>query len=314
MTLTVAAFYKFAAIADREALRARLLSLGREQDIRGTILIASEGINGTVVAAPDAIDTLIGALRHDPRFVDLTVKLSRAEAPPFQRFKVRLKREIVTLGVNGVDPAARTGVPLDWRAWNALIRDPETILIDTRNAYEVAVGTFPGAIDPVTRAFGEFPHFVARALDPARHRKVAMFCTGGIRCEKASAYMLAQGFEQVFQLDGGILKYLETVPEAENQWQGECYVFDDRVALRHGIGRRFVRDAACVWASDREGGGFGQSGRRRHILAVPAVRSRVGGVRRQRRAASRRPVFRDHRRIEFEPHAGSRSPPPSCRS
>ena len=246
MPLTVATFYKFVAIADGAALRSQLLAICREQTITGTILIAPEGINATVAGSVDTIDGLLAHLRSDARFRDLTVKYSRASAPPFQRLKVKFKQEIVTFGRPDANPAVATGTAVGPGAWNALLDDPETIVIDTRNAYEVAVGTFPGALDPQTSAFGQFPDFVHGHLDPGRHRKIAMFCTGGIRCEKASAYLLSQGFADVYQLDGGILKYLEDVPPGENRWQGECYVFDGRVALQHGLEEgSFAMRLAC---------------------------------------------------------------------
>jgi UPF0176 protein len=235
MSLTVASFYKFVPIADGAVLRTEWLAACRAHAITGTILIAPEGINATVAGDGTAIEALLGQVRRDVRFSDLTAKLSQAQAPPFRRLKVKLKREIVTFGRSEASPSSRTGTPVTALAWNALLDDPATVLIDTRNAYETAVGTFPGALDPKTSAFGEFPDFVRAHLDPARHRKIAMFCTGGIRCEKASAYLLSQGFTEVYQLQGGILKYLEDVPPAESRWQGECYVFDGRVALQHGL-------------------------------------------------------------------------------
>mgnify|MGYP001026360914 FL=1 len=235
MSVTVTAFYKFVAIADPPALRQELLALARAQAIKGTILIAPEGINATI-AGPDAgIRHVLAHLRADPRFAGLVSKESYADEIPFGRLKVRLKREIVTLRRPEADPSRRVGTYVKPEHWNALIADPEVVVIDTRNAYEVGIGTFPGALDPMTRSFSEFPDFVAANLDPARHKRVAMFCTGGIRCEKASAFMLAQGFPEVYHLEGGILKYLETVPHEQSLWQGECFVFDERVALEHGV-------------------------------------------------------------------------------
>jgi UPF0176 protein len=239
MSLTVASFYRFVPIADSPALRATLQAACRELQISGTILIAPEGLNATVAGEAGAVDTLLAAITSDPRFTGLTVKRSMTTAPPFRRLKVKLKREIVTFGIAaaspGANPAARVGTYVKPADWNALVRDPGTILLDTRNAYEVAVGTFPGAIDPKTRAFNELPQFVGANLNPSKHRKVAMFCTGGIRCEKASAYLLSQGFAEVYHLEGGILAYLEAVPAEESLWQGECYVFDERVAVQHGV-------------------------------------------------------------------------------
>ena len=246
MSFAVASFYKFVTIADGAALRTALLAVCHDHAITGTILIAPEGLNATVAGATKAIDALLTHLRGDGRFSDLTVKSSQALAAPFQRLKVKLKKEIVTFGKPEANPAEATGTMLGPAAWNALLDDPETVLIDTRNAYEVAIGTFPGALDPRTTAFGEFPDFVAAHLDPKRHRRIAMFCTGGIRCEKASAYLLSQGFADVYQLEGGILKYLEEVPASESRWQGECYVFDGRVAVRHGLEEgSFTMRPAC---------------------------------------------------------------------
>lgn len=235
MSFTVTAFYKFAAISDPPALRERLLDLARAEEIKGTILVAPEGINGTV-AGPDAgIRNLLAHLRSDARFADLVSKESYDDAPPFRRLKVRLKREIVTLRRPEADPTKQVGTYVKPEDWNALIADPDVLVLDTRNTYEVAIGTFKDAVDPETRSFGEFPEFVAAHLDPGKHTRVAMFCTGGIRCEKASAYLLSQGFPEVYHLEGGILKYLETVPPEQSLWQGECFVFDRRVALEHGV-------------------------------------------------------------------------------
>jgi len=235
MQVTVTAFYKFVAIADAEALREHLLGFATAHAIKGTILIAPEGINATVAGPDDGIRALLAELRRDPRFADLVSKESNATEMPFGRLKVKIKREIVTLRRPEADPAREVGIYVKPEDWNALIADPDVLVIDTRNVYEVAVGTFEGAIDPATRSFAEFPDFVAAKLDPARDRRIAMFCTGGIRCEKASSYLLAQGFPEVYHLEGGILKYLEMVPPEQSRWQGECFVFDERVALEHGL-------------------------------------------------------------------------------
>ncbi|RDI58900.1 UPF0176 protein [Microvirga subterranea] len=208
-------------------------------DLKGTLLLASEGINGTVAGRAEAIDALVAELRQgvlfQGRLDNLELKFSTAAEMPFRRMKVRLKKEIVTLGSPEADPVARVGTYVSARDWNRLLEDSDIVLIDTRNDFEVAMGTFEGAVDPRIKSFSEFRDFVAKDLDPAKHRKVAMFCTGGIRCEKASAYMLAKGFEEVYHLKGGILQYLEDVPEAESRWQGGCFVFDERIALGHGL-------------------------------------------------------------------------------
>jgi len=215
------------------------LTFCRQQKIRGTILLAREGINGTIAADPAGIDAFITYLQtagiFENRFENIDVKYSRADKPPFLRMKVRLKREIVTLRCPEADPAKQVGAYVPPQQWNTLIDDPDLVVLDTRNEYEVALGTFAGAINPKTENFTQFKDFVARTLDPATTKKVAMFCTGGIRCEKASAYMLARGFEQVFHLNGGILKYLETVPEEKSKWHGDCFVFDERVAVGHDL-------------------------------------------------------------------------------
>ncbi len=235
MSVTVTAFYKFVAIRDTDALRGDLAAFCGARAIKGTILIAEEGINATVAGPDEAISALLARLKADPRFADLVSKESYAEEPPFQRLKVKIKREIVTLRRPEADPSRRVGTYVAPEHWNALVSRGDVVVIDTRNVYEVAIGTFKGALDPGTRAFSEFPEFVSNRLDPATHPRIAMFCTGGIRCEKASAYMLAQGFPEVYHLEGGILKYLETIPPEESLWQGECFVFDARVALDHGV-------------------------------------------------------------------------------
>ncbi len=246
MTITVCAFYKFVAIDDAVDLRTRLFSVCQQYGIMGTILLAAEGINATVSGRDWEMAALLATLREDARFADLDCKQSICDAHPFQRLKVKIKPEIVSFNGKGNVPLAASGTYVMPDAWNALIQDPSVDVIDARNAYEVAIGSFPRALDPKTHTFGEFPAFAKRALDPDRHTKVAMFCTGGIRCEKASAHLIELGFREVYQLQGGILKYLETVPAEQSLWQGECFVFDDRVALEHG-GRpgRSMRCLAC---------------------------------------------------------------------
>jgi len=229
----VATFYRFVPLEGLEALRDGIAAQAASLGLRGTVLIAAEGINATLTGPRSGLEALLTALRAEPPFADLSARYSSAEPdnPVFDRLKVRIKPEIVTLGLPGIDPSRRTGEHVDAERWHALLDDPEVLVIDTRNRYEVDVGSFPGAVDPGTDSFREFPAFVDRALDPARHRRVAMFCTGGIRCEKASAYLLQRGFETVYQLGGGILNYLETVPAERNRWQGECFVFDQRVTV-----------------------------------------------------------------------------------
>jgi len=231
---TVAALYKFAALPDYRDLRAPLLGMCETLDVCGTLLLAREGINGTVAGAPDAIARLMDYLRADPRLTDLDIKYSHAAERPFHRLKVRLKKEIVTMGVDGIDPTTRVGTYVEPADWNALISDPTVTVIDTRNDYEVGLGTFRGARDPKTDSFRDFPDWVEANRDDITPR-VAMFCTGGIRCEKASAYMLEAGFDEVFHLKGGILRYLETQRPEDSLWEGECFVFDNRVAVGHGL-------------------------------------------------------------------------------
>ncbi|MDS1137893.1 oxygen-dependent tRNA uridine(34) hydroxylase TrhO [Nitratireductor indicus] len=235
LPVRVAALYRFAALPDHEALRAPLAAFCCERGIRGTLLLAAEGINGTVAGTPDAISSLVAHLEAIPALSGLDVKYSHAETLPFHRMKVRLKKEIVTMGVEGIDPERHAGTYVDPADWNALISDPDTLVVDTRNAYETAIGTFSGAEDPHTETFREFPAWAERNLNRLKGRKVAMFCTGGIRCEKATAFMKLQGVEEVYHLKGGILKYLEEVPSSESLWQGECFVFDERVSVGHGL-------------------------------------------------------------------------------
>lgn len=235
MSVTVTAFYKFVTVEEPAALRAALLDAAAERALKGTILVAREGLNATIAGEDTSIRTFLAWLRSDARFADLVSKESSAPEIPFGRLKVKVKPEIVTLRRPEANPAERVGTYVKPEDWNALIRDPEVVVIDARNAYEVAIGTFENAIDPGTRAFSQFPDFVKASLDPMKHRRIAMFCTGGIRCEKASAYLLSQGFPEVYHLEGGILKYLERIPSEQSLWRGECFVFDERVALEHGV-------------------------------------------------------------------------------
>jgi UPF0176 protein len=231
----VAALYRFCRLDAFEELRAPLAEVCCARGIKGTLLLAREGINGTVAGSEAAIGELVAFLEARPEFAGLEVKYSHAAEMPFHRMKVRLKREIVTMGVEGIDPLEGAGAYVEAKDWNALISEPGTLVIDTRNDYEVAIGSFQGAVDPRTKSFRDFPGWVAENSEALRGRKVAMFCTGGIRCEKATAYVRSLGIEQVFHLKGGILKYLEEVPAADSLWQGECFVFDERVAVSHGL-------------------------------------------------------------------------------
>lgn len=244
--VTVAAFYRFVTVDDAAALRSTLLEWCHARAIRGTILVAPEGINATVAGAAVAVAGFLEELRRDARFADIEPRLTWAAAAPFRRLKVKLKREIVSFGVPRIAPREQSGIRVEPAAWNDLLTAPDVLLIDARNDYEIRLGSFPGARAPGTRHFREFPAFVERNLDPTNTPRVAMFCTGGIRCEKASAYLLERGFKEVYQLEGGILRYLEEIPVAESRWQGECFIFDTRVALDDaGHTGRHVQCHAC---------------------------------------------------------------------
>jgi UPF0176 protein len=248
MPIKVAAFYQFAALPDFRELREPLRAICASLELKGSVLLAHEGINGTLAGSHEAIDALIAELRDGALFAgrldNLELKFSSASAMPFQRLKIRLKKEIVPLGAAKADPTSAVGTYVDAADWNDLIAAPDTLVIDTRNAFEVAMGSFAGAVDPGIKSFGKFKDFAARALDPQLHKRIAMFCTGGIRCEKASSYLLSRGFAEVYHLKGGILKYLEAVPKSESRWHGECFVFDERVALGHGLRERETEGAS----------------------------------------------------------------------
>ena len=232
---TVAALYHFAPLPDPDTRREGLLALCRAQGVRGTLILAREGINGTIAGPRDGIGAVLAHLRAWPGFESLEWKESAAEALPFGRMKVRVKPEIVTMGQPQVDPVARVGRHVPPADWNAVISDPGTVVIDTRNDYEIAIGSFRGAIDPGTRSFREFPDWWAENAGRFAGKRVAMFCTGGIRCEKSTSFLVGQGVPEVVHLQGGILKYLEEVPEGESLWDGACFVFDRRVSLTHGL-------------------------------------------------------------------------------
>lgn len=303
--LRVAALYCFTRLEDFASRRAPLERLCREQGVRGTLLLAAEGINGTIAGTDEGISGVLAHIRALPGCVDLDVKFSGASAMPFHRMKVRLKREIVTMGEPGIDPLASVGTYVEPEEWNTLISDPDTIVIDTRNDYEVAVGTFEGAIDPKTARFRDFPDWFRRERDKllgtGRQPKVAMFCTGGIRCEKSTAFLKQEGVEEVYHLKGGILKYLETVPETRSLWRGECFVFDQRVTIGHGLTEgTFVLCHACrrpVSAQDRDSPLY-ESG-----ISCPACHSE--------RTEDQRASYRERHRQEIlaaaqgRPHVGA---------
>lgn len=239
MEYLVAALYRFVHLQDYAAMRQPLYDFCMERGITGTLLLAEEGINGTIAGQADAMREVLAHLRQDPRLALLEHKESWAQEQPFYRMKVKLKREIVTMGVPNIHAETMAGTYVDPQHWNALIEDPDTVVVDVRNDYEVAIGTFAKAINPKTASFTEFPEWVRQQSQPGGvldgKRKVAMFCTGGIRCEKSTAYLRSQGFDDVYHLQGGILKYLETIPAEQSRWQGQCFVFDERVSVGHGL-------------------------------------------------------------------------------
>lgn len=253
MTYAVSALYKFVDLPDFRDIQKPLLDQCLENGIIGTLLLAPEGINGTIAGPEEGMQILLAWLRSDPRFEDMEVKHSQASEKPFHRMKVRLKKEIITLGVENANPSQITGVMVPPAEWNALIADPEVFVLDTRNTYETHIGTFERAVDPETGCFTEIKEYIAKNLSDKKDRKIAMFCTGGIRCEKLSSHMLNDGYENVYQLHGGILKYLEEIPEEESLWKGDCFVFDHRVSVGHGLKEgEHVRCHACGHPLDAE--------------------------------------------------------------
>ena len=233
--IVVCALYKFVTLDDYALIQPPLLALMLKYDVKGTLLLAQEGINGTIAGSRSGINAILTYLQSDPRLAALSYKESYTDQPPFLRSRVKLKREIVTMGVEGIDPKQVVGTYVKPTDWNDLISDPNILLVDTRNDYEVQVGTFKNALNPKTDSFREFPGYVKQELDPEKHNKVAMFCTGGIRCEKSTAFLKEQGFDEVYHLEGGILKYLQEVPAEESLWEGECFVFDERVTVNHQL-------------------------------------------------------------------------------
>ncbi|MCW4152013.1 rhodanese-related sulfurtransferase [Halomonas sp. 18H] len=308
--IVVAALYKFVTLDDHEALREPLRQAMLEHDVKGTLLLAREGINGTVSATREGIDALLAWLARDPRLADVDHKESFCDAHPFYRTKVKLKREIVTMGVPDVDPNTQAGTYVDPEQWNDVIADPEVLVIDTRNDYEVAIGSFEGAIDPQTKSFREFPEYVKQHYDPSRHKKVAMFCTGGIRCEKASSFMLNEGFEEVYHLKGGILNYLEKVPEQDSLWRGDCFVFDNRVTVRHDLSEgEYDQCHACrmpISAEDQQAASYEPGVSCPHCIdALPdktraAARERQKQIELARQRGEPHPLGRDPRQMKGE--------------
>ncbi|MDB2434940.1 rhodanese-related sulfurtransferase [Luminiphilus sp.] len=250
-TTAVAALYRFVRLDDYESMREPLLNFCKERGVKGTLLLAHEGVNGTISGGKMAIADVLSYLRSDERLTDLDCKFSYHEERPFLRMKVKLKREIVTMGLAGVDPNQSVGRYASPEEWNELVDDPECLVIDTRNDYEVEIGSFRGAINPGTKSFRDFPAWVDENLDPQKHKKVAMFCTGGIRCEKSTSLLVSKGFDDVWHLKGGILNYLEQTPEASTRWEGECFVFDSRVAVNHQLEKgQYDQCFACRFPLD----------------------------------------------------------------
>ena len=231
----ICALYEFTRLDDFEDIQTPLKSFLESMSVRGTLLLAREGINGTIAGSKESIEKVLDYLQSDDRFLEIEYKFSYSKKPPFKRLKVKLKKEIVTMGLSEIDPNQSVGTYVKPKDWNNLINDPDVVLIDTRNNYEYEIGSFKGAINPNTDTFREFPDFTKNNLKKYQDKKIAMFCTGGIRCEKSTAYLKSEGFKNVFQLQGGILKYLEEVKEEESLWEGECFVFDDRVAVKHNL-------------------------------------------------------------------------------
>ena len=252
----VCALYHFVVLKDFESLRDPLHKVMDDNGVRGTLLLALEGINGTISGTREGVDAVLAWLKNDPRLAPLDTKESFDDQLPFYRTRVKLKKEIVTMGIESIDPKQIVGTYVKPKDWNALISDPDVLLVDTRNDYEVAIGTFKDALNPDTTTFREFPQYVNDNLDTNKHKKVAMFCTGGIRCEKSTAYLKTQGFEEVYHLEGGVLKYLEEVPEEDSMWQGECFVFDNRVSVNHQLEKgKYDQCHACrmpITEADKE--------------------------------------------------------------
>jgi UPF0176 protein len=293
--IVIAALYRFVQLDNFEALRQPLLQVMLDNQVRGTLLLAAEGINGTVAGAGAGVEKLLDFLRQDPRLRDFDCKLCYDAEMPFYRSRVKLKREIVTMGVDGIDPA-NSGTYVSPADWNRLISDPEVTLIDTRNDYESAIGSFENAVFPNTSSFRDFPAYAAENLDPKKHRKIAMFCTGGIRCEKSTAYLREQGFDEVYHLKGGILKYLEEIPPSESLWHGECFVFDNRVSVNHALEKGSVRPVTTTRATRR--GGVSENARNRYGLRVNAANSTSAPMQPSRPGSARRASTRHARRNE----------------
>ena len=300
-TIVVTALYHFVRLDNFQDLRQPLLNIMLENNVRGTLLLASEGINGTIAGNRKSTDKVLNWLRQDERLKAFDSKESFTDSMPFYRTKVKLKKEIVTMGVEGIDPKSKVGRYVKPQDWNELISDPDTLLIDTRNDYEYQIGSFKNAVNPNTNTFREFPEYVKKNLDPKKHKKVAMFCTGGIRCEKSTAYLMEQGFEDVFHLQGGVLKYLEEVPKDETMWEGECFVFDNRVAVNHDLEKgRYHQCFACRYPITQE---EMQSDKYQEGVSCPHCFDRVTAEQKQRFAEREKQILLAKQR--GEEHIGS---------
>ncbi len=288
-TIVVTALYHFVRLENFQDLRQPLLNIMLENNVRGTLLLASEGINGTIAGNRNGTEKVLNWLRQDERLKAFDSKESFTDSMPFYRTKVKLKKEIVTMGVEGIDPKSKVGRYVKPQDWNELISDPDTLLIDTRNDYEYQIGSFKNAVNPNTNTFREFPEYVKENLDPKKHKKVAMFCTGGIRCEKSTAYLMEQGFEDVFHLQGGVLKYLEEVPKEETMWEGECFVFDNRVAVNHDLEKgRYQQCFACRYPITQE---EMQSDKYQEGVSCPHCFDRVTAEQKQRFAEREKQIL-----------------------
>jgi len=305
MSLLVAALYKFVDLPDFAELKAPLLACCEQNGVKGTLLLAQEGINGTIAGSPAGIKAVLAYLRSDPRLADLAHKESTASKMPFYRMKVRLKKEIVTLGVAGVNPNKLAGTYVRPEDWNALIQDPDVVVVDTRNDYEVAIGTFKGALNPNTKSFSELPEWVRNEKALRGKPKVAMFCTGGIRCEKSTAFLRAEGFDEVYHLEGGILKYLETMPAENSLWQGECFVFDERVAVGHGLkpsSHELCRSCRYpIGDAERASPQYVQGVSCPHCFGTKSEQKQRGLMERQRQVAIAESRGREHIGVKFVP-------------
>ncbi|MCP5209186.1 MAG: rhodanese-related sulfurtransferase [Hahellaceae bacterium] len=297
----VVALYKFVNLENYLSLQQPLHEVMVANHVKGTLLLAQEGINGTIAGPAVGVDTVVAWLSNDERFHNLSLKVSFTQVAPFNRTKVKLKKEIVTMGVEGIDPQRIVGTYVKPQDWNALISDPDVLVIDTRNDYEYQVGTFKNAINPKTESFREFPKYVSENMNPAKHKKVAMFCTGGIRCEKSTAYLKEQGFDEVFHLEGGILKYLEDVPEDNTLWQGECFVFDERVTVNHQLEKgNYDQCHACrlpITEEDKTSTYYVKG------VSCPHCHDKVSDAQRQRFAEREKQV--QLARLRGEQHVGS---------